>query len=128
MTSPNIPNEGNEMDCETILERACCLPRDFFEDGSKSTVQLVQEGGIREHPDCLSVPAIKSVLRRQPELVAWWQRWSENKRVSAGWYFLEDDGEFVLGYFPDGKEQRYADALDACAEFVLRELKSLLTV
>jgi hypothetical protein len=64
------------------------------------------------------------VLRRHPKLVDEWQLWSEDKRVPSGWVFSRGEESEVF-FFPGGERLRFRDQVEACAEFIVREIGSL---
>ena len=104
----------------TPVEAVCRIPASFY-GGNKSFTQLVRESGIAEAGGS-TVDALASVLRAEPGLIDGWLRWSENKRVSSGWYFMLNGGACVVGYYPNGERLRFDDAALACAKFILREV------
>ena len=85
--------------------------------------QLVEESGVRARK--LRAEAFEPVLRRNPQLVGEWQRWSENKRTSSGWYLAIENGSPVVGHMPDRSPQAYPDLASACAEFIAREIDAI---
>ena len=70
------------------------------------------------------------VLRSDPLKVESWLTWSDDKRTGSGWYLRElETGEFGVGYHPNqtGRElERYSDACIACANYIKREIESIL--
>ena len=109
---------------EIVVERLCNLPENFY-GGNKSPVQLVAESGIAQYASALSVEAVSTYLSLHPELVAQWLRWSEDKRVSSGWYFMRESDKYIVGYYPKGETLSFADALPACAAFIIREVQAI---
>jgi hypothetical protein len=118
-----FPQE-NPMKAPLVVERVCRLPIDF-RDGTKSPLQLVRDSGYLENPVALTIEAVEDALRRKPELVDEWLGWSEDKRVSSGWYFLKAGTQFVVGYYPRGEKRLYADRIAACADFVIHDVASI---
>jgi len=109
----------------SAVERISRLPADFYA-GSKSMAQLVSESGIGSFPLALSIPHICTYVTANPEIVDHWLRWSENKRVSAGWYFIRRSSGLEVGFHPDGEVLSFSDPNLACAEFVAREVGSIM--
>jgi hypothetical protein len=101
----------------TPLDRICRLPTDFHR-GSKSAHQLVHEAGIER--SSLSAASVASVLRSNPTLVDEWLRWSEDQRSTSGYYFLEEQGQYVVGRHPGGEFAAFDDRIAACAEFIVK--------
>jgi hypothetical protein len=112
---------------DSIVERLCRLPADFY-SGSKSMVQLVAESGINANPAALAVASILTYLTNHSELIEQWLRWSENKRVTSGWYFMRQSGKYVVGFRPNGDILNIAEPELACAEFVVREVKAMMAI
>jgi hypothetical protein len=109
---------------ETVIDHLCNLPAGFY-GGSKSPLQLVVESGLAECESALSVEDLLRYLSRNPKLVEQWLRWSEDKRVSSGWYFMRKADKYVVGYYPEGEALFFAEALPACAEFIVREVQAI---
>ena len=109
---------------EEVVERLCKLPHDF-NVGKKSPSQLVAASGVARCEAAVSTEALAKFLARHPELVEEWLHWSEDKRVSSGWYFLKERNEYVVGYYPNGERLSFADPVRACAEFVNREIEAI---
>lgn len=108
----------NEQD---IVERICRLPIDF-QQGNKSQNQLVQESGILDLPTQMARQSIQAYLRDHPDLVAVWLDWSADKRCSPSWCFLKEGALYSVSYFPDGERLLFDDGIEACAEFILRDV------
>jgi hypothetical protein len=115
------------MTLDAAVERISRLPVDFYA-GSKSIVQLISESGVARFPLALSVPCISTYITANPQIVDHWLRWSENKRVSAGWYFIRRSSGFAVGFQPDGTVLNISDPYLACAEFVVREVGSIMAL
>lgn len=110
---------------DAVVERISSLPVDFY-GGSKSMVQLISESEVARFPSALSVQPICTYIAANPQLVDHWLRWSENRRVSAGWYFIRRAGGFAVGFHPDGEVLNISDRYLACAEFIVREVGSVM--
>ena len=111
---------------ENVVERVCCLPRDFRLVGTKSVIQLAEEIDLPAHRDCVTSSAVESQLLAQPELVEDWLLWSADQRRSPAWYFCEDGEEFVVGYSPNGEEKRFKSRISACTNFVIHEVENII--
>lgn len=109
---------------EIVIKRLCNIPANFH-SGNKSPVQLVAESGLAQCESALSVEAVSAYLSQHPALVEQWLQWSEDKRVSSGWYFMRESNKFVVGYYPKGETLNFAEALPACAEFIVREVQAI---
>jgi hypothetical protein len=82
------------MTLDAVVERISGLPIDFYA-GSKSMVQLIAESEVATFPSALSVQPICTYMTANPQIVDHWLRWSENKRVSSGWYFTRRASGFA---------------------------------
>jgi len=110
-----------------VVEGISRLPSDFYA-GSKSMLQLVTESGVAGFPLALAVESISTYITAHPQIVDAWLRWSENKRVSSGWHFNRRAGGFEIGYHPGGESLNIGDPHFACAEFVVREVRSIMAI
>lgn len=63
---------------------------------------------------------LRSIIAAHPSLVEEWLAYSEDKRLTDGWYVLRD-GELGQVLKPASR-LRYASIQEAVAEFVVREL------
>jgi hypothetical protein len=95
----------------------------MFREGTESAHKLVHKS--RTGPEALTVDAVKAVLGADPQLIDEWQRWSQDKRTSSGWFLDNQDGSLVVGHLPRGDRLVFPDATSACAEFILRELRDI---
>ncbi len=84
--------------------------------------QLFEESDYRALRPRLRASQLAAVLESEPGLVDDWLGYSEDKRTSSGWGFgtAREGGWLVDG--PGGAREVFASRVDACAEFVLREL------
>lgn len=69
---------------------------------------------------------LASCLRRHPDWIEAWFRWSDDQRWSPAFYLIEvGDGAAELGYY-DGSEgqprRSFSDQAEAAAEFAIRTL------
>ncbi len=68
---------------------------------------------------------IWTYISEHKELIHAWLQWSDNKRVSEGWYFCPEGGGYLVAYHPRGTRFTFDNDVEACAEFVFREIESL---
>ena len=111
-------------DAPEWVESLCELPV-RFRAGNVSIRVLMEESA----PDLSDVDRAKVLIRHrlaeEPALAEAWQTYSYDKRSTPSPYL--DDCE--VGQF-DGKRRdvvRYNDRLDACADFIVRDARSVLT-
>ena len=115
----------SELRVDAVVERPAQWPADLY-SGIKSMAQLIWELGVAGHPQALVARRMATYITANPATVDQWLRWSENKRVAAGWYFSNRPGRYSVGYSPNGEVLNFTDPCLACAEFVIREVGSLL--
>lgn len=101
----------------TPVESLCNLPRDFRQ-AEKSAGELADASGIE--PDALSTASVAAVLRSNPALVDDWLGWSQDQRSTPGYYFLEEDGKYVVGRCPGTGRVTFDDPFEACADFIVK--------
>lgn len=109
-----------------LVARICDLPLRFKARRTVSVVQLVDESGYRAAPTELTVDAVSAHLREHPQLIEAWLRYSEDKRRSSGWYVTRRSSDtFEVGYYPGGERFSVVSPTSACAEFIVREVRSI---
>lgn len=109
-----------------VVTRVCDLPVQFKARGTVSVLDLVDESGYRADPASLTVDAVCAHLRGHPDLVDAWLAYSEDKRTSAGWYVTQRSGDtFEVGHYPEGDRISVTGPVSACAEFIVREVRSI---
>lgn len=109
-----------------IIVKVCAMPRDFRNRGHKSMNQLFNESGYLKQPEAVTKERLTDYLRANPDLINDWENYSSDKRVSKGWYFVKDQSEWIVGYAGvpgQNQKQTFTSGFEACAEFILQELK-----
>jgi len=109
-----------------LISKICSIPRDFYSDQNKSTIQLFNESGYLEQRDLVTKEKLMEHLMENPDLINDWENYSSDKRVSQGWYFLKDESQWIVGYSSvPSQEQKtfFTSGIEACAEFIIHELK-----
>lgn len=109
---------------ESVVAKLSALPLSSRDSG-RSALELVRESGYFSAPEKLTVADVALYLTENSALVDHWLYWSEDKRASKGWYFRKTVEDFVVGYFPNGECQQFSDGIEACAEFVVREVAAI---
>lgn len=108
-----------------VVADVCEIPVRLIR-GDVSVWKLVDESGYRHSPMILSVEAVSSYLAQHPGLVDAWLGYSADKRTSSGWYIVEKSaGTFEVGDYPKGRREYFTDRDRACAEFIIREVRSI---
>lgn len=70
--------------------------------------------------------AASAYLRQHPELIDACLAYSEDKRTSSGWYVTPHSANsFEIGCHAQGERILVADRTSACAEFIVREIRSI---
>ena len=106
------------------------MPRNFRELGNKSIYSLLKESGYFEAHDQIPESAIRDTLIDFPESIREWARFSEDKRVSSGWFWRRStNGRYEIGYQSISKDptqliERFNE-VDACAAFIKREVDEI---
>ena len=108
-----------------IISKVCSIPRDFHFYQNKSITQLLQESGYLEQPEAVTKERLIEHLTANPDLLIDWENYSSDKRYSPAWYFKQENSEWIVGYFDQRREreQVFSSGFEACAEFILYELK-----
>ena len=111
---------------QSTLERLARLPLDF-RDGALSPVDLVAHSGFDPSRHSLSPETFRDHLGNRPDLIDAWLQWSEDKRTSAPtWGFgIHQSGASISYNGEPPIERSFTSALDACAAFIVEEIKSL---
>jgi len=113
---------------EADIARIAGLAVEFRKSG-KSMQALVRAARYAELRAWLTHPSLASYFAEHPELVDGWERYSEDKRTSEGWYFSRGSRNAEVGYvgqkMPSPAIESFTDPGLACATFVLRELDSV---
>lgn len=122
-----MENINNKNDC---IKKICNLPLDFKVE-NKSSVNILLESKFIEFSCVISKHEIKDYLFLNKKLIDIWKLWSENKRT-LGYYLLINSDKYFMGSIDkDGKEnfsKSFITAEDACAEFILREVSTILNI
>ena len=105
------------MNDELAIRRICNLPADFG-SGDQSAYDLVRKSGIGFRT--LTTSEVLPVLRSSPNLVDEWAMWSDDQRCTPAYYFLEQDGKYVVGRMPEDERVEFDDRFMACADFIVK--------
>lgn len=105
------------------------LPRNANRLGDVSIYSLLLDLGYFDVHNQITEEGIQRALVGEPECVAEWLRFSDDKRVSAGWFFRKGDKVYQVGYFPAKSKHDqsvdYIDGTTACAAFIKREIEDI---
>lgn len=112
------------------LEKICNLPLDFKVAG-KSFYTLLQESKFADFQNDITQQDIFNHLCRNKNLIDEWKIWSEDKRTWGYYLSIIHDNYSVGSLDKDGKQnfsKSFASAEEACAEFILREVTTILDI
>jgi hypothetical protein len=116
--------KGLDMTHEAVIQRLCQIPKEFRK-GGKSPIQLVAESGVDQLESVMTVSALADYLDHHLHLVEDWLHWSEDKRGSPSWYFTSQEKNYEVGFYPEGESMFFTDRIQACAEFIVREVSHI---
>ena len=108
-----------------VISRICSMPKDFHLH-NKSMNQLFNESGYLTETVLVTKEAIMAYIMVNPDLIKDWENYSSDKRVSEGWYFLQEKSEWAVGFAGSPSQKQkfvFTSSFEACAEFILRELR-----
>ena len=113
-----------------VIAKVCAIPSDFRRNDA-TIRSLAEASGYEPARDAVTVETLQTHLKAHPDQVEAWLAYSEDKRVESGWYLETRPARgFVLGYYQSGKgmgrQEHFPDAARACAEFIKKEMDSLL--
>jgi hypothetical protein len=86
-------------------------------------MQLVIESGYIEAHNQITKEIILDALIKQPHRISEWLQWSEDQRVSEGWFLREDNDIWQIVAFSAMDKYKetlipYPDLKSACATFI----------
>jgi len=116
---------------QAIAEAVCRMASDFFRLRDRSMLDLLKSSGYLQEHDAITERQLAAIFEANPDLVHPWVILSERKRTQYGYYLApasgwpNQSGNWVVGYHPAGKVERFSDAATACARFVKFEAENL---
>ena len=117
------------MEIESLINEIISFPEKFLRLGNISIYPFLKDIGYFKDYDQVQEDNIAKALIQQPEYINTWFGWSEDKRVTSGWYIQDkEDGNFLVGYFPKNDEHPqvlYTNITNACAGFIKREIEDV---
>ncbi len=108
------------------VAKLCSIPADFRRDPDATVRSLLEASGYERFRNKVTVAELQKYLSLHPELVEAWMAYSEGRQVQTGWCL---DGLIVGFYLPGQgmmKQERFPEQTQACAEFIQREMDTLL--
>lgn len=109
------------------------LPRQLKNRAIVSFYELLKETGYFQVHRQITGERIYAALKDNPEYIADWIAYSEDKRASTGWYIeRRENNSHIVGYY-SGKtgrqsETRHADLIAACAVFIKHEIEDIRAI
>ncbi len=91
-------------------------------------IQLLKESGYLGCKNGVEKDVVIKFLENHPDLIKEWLIYSLDKRTSIGWYLLCEDSVWTVGYLNHGgreKEHKFISGFEACAIFIINEIKQL---
>ena len=105
-----------------LTETICRLPREIQADRNLSPAAFITQSGYLGSEGNITAECLFKALRKDAGLVEDWLRWSEDKRTPTGWYFKKSGECYVVDEVHRFSRLTFADPVQACAEFILREI------
>jgi len=115
------------VDADSIVEKVLRIPNDFHRVSTVSPVVLLKVSGYFESPQVVNRDRVLAYLKRNPALADEWQIWANEQRAQSGWAFWAKDGNYEVFHLSGAVNESltFHDRLEACAEFVLREIRAI---
>ena len=113
----------------SLINEIISFPLKFNNLEDISLYSFLKEIGYFKHYNEVYENDVAKTLIQHPECINAWLNWSENKRVTSGWYIQnQENGHYVVGYYPsyEGNTQIfYSDITNACAAFIIKEIEAV---
>jgi hypothetical protein len=109
---------------DAALDAVCRIPRVYR--GGKSPWAAVRQSGYKAVRDQITPVDFAQYLRRHPEYIEDWERYSLDKRTSDGWYLLRNERSWTVGSLSvSHPDEQFELAAEACGHFILREVETI---
>lgn len=111
------------------MEKICSIAKDFNNSNRINLYNLVSDRINRSNISSLEKENVINCLKDNPDYIVDWLLYSENKRTSSGWYFKLHKKDCIVGFIKEGvieKEKIFVSKYEACAEYIIIEIKSIL--
>lgn len=109
-----------------MLNDVINIPKKLREQNT-SFYKLLEKSGYFEFFSRINEVEILGQLNINPELVQQWMQYSDDKRITSGWYFTQDkDLQYVVGYHPriiGTTPSKFNNIKEACAAFIKIEIE-----
>jgi len=104
------------------------MPKRFYDERNISMITLLRESGYYKFYKEIDPIDILQVLTELRECIKYWITWSENKRTSSGWYIINRNNKYIVGFYPENKNSKleeYDNEAEACANFIKKEIEAM---
>lgn len=116
------------MKTENVIDNIINIPAKFHYLGNVSFYSLLKETGYFDLFDQINEKQIKVQLIKHPEWIEQWLHYSDDKRVSSGWFLTKNGSQkYVVGYYPPEKFKtlEFSDSKEACSVFIKFEIEEI---
>ena len=117
------------MDKSIVIKNVVNLANDEYRRGDISIYQLFLDSGYLTLHEEISIDDIKAELRDCPYLVESWFNWSDDQRISSGWYIRkESENTYIIDRVESDSITTFTDDIDACAHFVKLQIEVMMNM
>ena len=117
------------MDKKTVVRNIVNLANDQYRRDDISFYQFFLDSGYLTLQEEISIDDIKEELRRCPYLVESWFNYSDDQRISSGWYVRkESENTYIIGRVESDSITTYTDDIEACAKFVKLQIEDMVNL
>ena len=114
------------MKIEEITQSVCNMAIDFQNKGNVSMRELFTNSGYINIEEKPNEKHFEQCLNNNSDLIQSWLDNSMNTRGSSSWYITENSNtEWLVGFYPNGKEQVFKNLNKACAFYINNYAKQL---
>jgi hypothetical protein len=104
------------------IDTLCSLP--ILLTGDQTAAGLVQ-AALGDDAPLPTNSQVQTFLRSRPELVQAWLNYSGDKRTAGGWYFSRLGDSYEVGSLTGGQRRSFINAVDACVDYILKEVAAI---
>lgn len=117
------------MNTKEIINSVLNIPHDFKEIQTKSVLDLLKESGYLNTQEEISQEDIINLLDKEPRYISDWIGYSHNKRAPEGWYIIEKNNHYIVGFLSKDNNKReefhFQNSSDALAFFIYKEINNI---
>ncbi len=84
---------------QEVIHHILTLPERFKSLGNQTFNNLLKDSGCLEISSQIQESDILDAITKHPEIIKSWFSWSEDKRVSSGWFLKENKGKYFVSFF-----------------------------